>query len=142
MPAPRQLTPKLSVSPQISPEEVQAIAEAGFSTIICNRPDGEVPPGLQAADVAAAAEAAGLAFIVNPVVHSSMTAEVVTRQRAAIEESAGPVLAYCQSGTRCTVLWMLGAAPDTPPAELIQTAARAGYDLAALAPRLQALHEG
>ncbi len=139
---PRQLTPKLSVSPQIAPEEVKALAEAGFSTIICNRPDGEVPPGLQAADIGAAAEAAGLAFVVNPVTHSTMTPEVIAQQRAAIEGAPGPVLAYCQSGTRCTVLWMLGAAPTTPPDELITTAARAGYDLAALAPRLEALHEG
>ncbi|MCO6382707.1 TIGR01244 family sulfur transferase [Oceanicola sp. 502str15] len=139
---PRQLTPKLSVSPQISPEEVQALAEAGFATVICNRPDGEVPPGLQAADIGAAVEAAGLVFVVNPVVHSSMTPEVVASQREAIESSPGPVLAYCQSGTRCTVLWMLGAAASTPPDELIATAARAGYDLAALAPRLEALHEG
>ncbi|MBS8226388.1 TIGR01244 family sulfur transferase [Vannielia litorea] len=138
---PRQLTPKHSVSPQIAPEEVEAIAAAGFTTIICNRPDGEVPPGLQAAAVQEAAEAAGLAFVVNPVVHSSMTPEVVERQRTAIEESAGPVLAYCQSGTRCTVLWMLGAAPSTPTDELVATAARAGYDLAALAPRLDALRK-
>ncbi|SIN83256.1 TIGR01244 family sulfur transferase [Vannielia litorea] len=142
MPALRQLTPKLSVSPQISPDEVQALAEAGFATIICNRPDGEVPPGLQASDVGAAAEAAGLTFIVNPVVHSSMTDEVIARQREAIEAAPGPVLAYCQSGTRCTVLWMLGAAPDTPPAELIEAAARAGYDLGMLTPRLEALHQG
>ncbi|QDC10395.1 TIGR01244 family phosphatase [Oceanicola sp. D3] len=139
---PRQLTPKLSVSPQIAPEEVEAIAAAGFTTIICNRPDGEVPPTLQAASVEAAAQAAGLAFVLNPVVHSSMTPDVIERQRVAIEESPGPVFAYCQSGTRCTVIWMLGAAPTTPPDELIATAARAGYDLAALAPRLDALHQG
>ena len=139
---PRQLTPKLSVSPQIAPEEVQAIADAGFSTIICNRPDSEVPPHLQAAELQRAAEAAGLEFVLNPVVHTAMTEEIVARQHDTIAAAPGPVLAYCQSGTRCTVLWMLGAATATPSDELISTAAEAGYDLAALKGRLDALHQG
>lgn len=137
---PRQLTPKLSVTPQIEPEEVAAIAAAGFGTIICNRPDSEVPLELRADRIAQAAAEAGLEFVVNPVVHTSMTPEIVARQREAIESASAPVLAYCQSGTRSTVLWLLGAAAETPSDELLATAAAAGYQLGALKPQLDQLH--
>lgn len=138
----RQLTPHLAVSPQISPDEIPQIKAAGFTTVICNRPDSEVPPALQSAEMAAAVEAAGLTFVVNPAVHTAMTPELIARQKAAIAEAEGPVLAYCQSGTRSTVIWMLGEAETTAPDTLIETAAQAGYQLAALQPQLEALHKG
>ena len=37
----KALTPNLSVSPQILASELQAVADAGFKALICNRPDGE-----------------------------------------------------------------------------------------------------
>ena len=37
------LTTHLSVSPQILVSDMQALSEAGFKSIICNRPDGEGP---------------------------------------------------------------------------------------------------
>ena len=40
---PRTLTPRYTVSPQITPEDIPAIKEAGFTTVICNRPDQEIP---------------------------------------------------------------------------------------------------
>ena len=36
-----KVTDALSVSPQITAEDVAAIRDAGFRAIICNRPDGE-----------------------------------------------------------------------------------------------------
>jgi uncharacterized protein (TIGR01244 family) len=135
----REITPAYSVSPQIAPEDIPVIAAAGFTTVLCNRPDGEVPPGLQADDLRAAAEAAGLTFVVNPVVHTAMTEAVVARQRDTIAEG-GRTLAYCASGTRSTVVWMLGAAATTAPDALLAAALRAGYQLEGLRPQLEALH--
>ena len=37
----RRVTPDLAVSPQIAPEEIEAVKAAGFASIVCNRPDGE-----------------------------------------------------------------------------------------------------
>ncbi|MGI9500254.1 MAG: beta-lactamase hydrolase domain-containing protein, partial [Geminicoccaceae bacterium] len=39
----RKVTENLSVSPQITTSDIEAIAAAGFRSIICNRPDGEAP---------------------------------------------------------------------------------------------------
>src|SRR3546814_4759693 len=52
----RSLTPALSVSPQIDPADVVALAASGFRSIVCNRPDGEEAGQPTAAAIAAAAE--------------------------------------------------------------------------------------
>lgn len=40
----RKITDDLSVSPQITPENVVAIRDAGFRAIICNRPEAPSDP--------------------------------------------------------------------------------------------------
>lgn len=136
----RQLTPSYSVSPQIDPADMTAIREAGFTRIICNRPDAEIPPHLHAQQMAKAAEAAGLDFAVLPLTHDTMTPENIARQMS-LAEADGPVLAYCASGTRCSVIWSLGKATDSDLGvdEILSTTASAGYDLSALRPRLEHL---
>ena len=58
--------------------------------------------------------------------------------REAIAASDGPVLAYCASGTRSTIIWMFGAAGTIPVPELLAIASRAGYPLAAYRQQLEA----
>lgn len=101
----RQITPDYAVSPQISIDDVAEIKQAGFRSVICNRPEGEDPGQPSVASIKAAVEAAGLAFRWIPVVSGQMTAENVADQAAALDEIEGPVLAYCRSGTRCTNLY-------------------------------------
>ena len=129
----RPLTDAYAVSPQISPEDVPAIAAAGFRTVICNRPDVEVPPELRADAVGAAAMDAGLAFVVLPLTHDTLRGFAEEQARAA---SDGPTLAYCASGTRSTVVWAIGQAGAMPADEIVERAARAGYDLSPLRPEL------
>ena len=58
----------LSVSPQILPEDIAAIAAAGFRSVMCNRPDGEAADQPAFAEIEAAARAAGLeaAYLAKP----------------------------------------------------------------------------
>tara|TARA_R110002073_G_scaffold5380_7_gene33220 strand:- start:73 stop:621 length:549 start_codon:yes stop_codon:yes gene_type:complete len=135
----RPLSPTYAVSPQIAPEDVAAIAAAGYTTIICNRPDSEVPPALQAAALGAAAQAAGLAFVTIPVTHQTLNADMVTAQRAAMDASNGPVLAYCASGTRSSIVWSLGQAGEMSADAILSATAEAGYDLGGMRPQLAAL---
>ena len=116
----RTLTPDLSVSPQIAPEDAAAIAAAGFRTVICNRPDTENPPELHAARVRAAVEAAGMAFHDLPFDSRSMTAEVIVALRELIANAEAPVLAYCRTGTRCTNAWALGQAGERAPGDIVR----------------------
>lgn len=133
----RALTNEYAVSPQIMPEDIPAIVAAGFRTIISNRPDHEVVPGLQSGLVREAAEAAGLAFVENPLAQGEISPSEIRKQRDAIEASDGPALAYCASGTRSTIAWMYGAVLTTPAQELIDRAVKAGYPLGAMRPQLE-----
>ncbi len=135
----RTISPTYSVTPQIEPADLPAIKAAGFVAIICNRPDAEVPTELQAEALKIASEAAGLSFIANPVTHQTLNMDMVATQMAAMEAAGGPVLAYCASGTRSSIVWSLGQAGKMTPDDIIGATAKAGYDLAGLRPRLEAL---
>ena len=132
----RHLTPAYAVSPQIEPGDVAAIREAGFTAIICTRPDEEVGADQAAEAMRAAAEAEGLVFHDNPVRNGALSAENVEAQHAVLENATGSVFAYCRSGTRSAIVWALGEAGRQPVGTIIETAARAGYDLSGLRPQL------
>lgn len=133
----RQITDAYAVSPQIAPEDVAALREAGFSTVIDNRPDAEVSGDLQADAMRAAVEGAGLTFVVNPIVPGNLTMDNVQAQREAIDAAEGPVLAYCASGNRSSIVWALAHAGDMEIDDLIALPARHGYDLNHLRPTLE-----
>ena len=124
----RHLTDSYAVSPQITPEDVAALKAAGFVRIICNRPDGEIPPALQAAQMRKAVEAAGLEFVENQIVPGNFAPEIIATQARALD-APGPVFAYCASGNRSSVVWAMSQAGKVPAGTLISTAARWGYNL-------------
>jgi len=135
----RTLSPAYAVSPQIGVEHIPAIVAAGYRTILCNRPDAEVPPNLQAAAIRAATEAAGLHFVLNPVTHQTLNMDMVAAQNAAMAASDGPVLAYCASGTRSSIVWSLGQAGKMATDDIIAATTRAGYDLQGMRGQLDSL---
>lgn len=135
----RPLTPDYAVSPQIEPGDLPAIKAAGYTTIIDNRPDGEIPDHLQTDPMREAAEALGLVFIPNPVIGGALTMANVTAQAEAMAAATGPVLAYCASGNRSSVVWALANAGKRPVDELVGIPARFGYQLDHLRPLLEAL---
>lgn len=135
----RRLTDTYAVSPQIALEDLPALKAAGFTTIIDNRPDAEIPADLQAAVLRQASEAMGLTFIVNPIIGGGMTVDNVAAQRAAIEAASGPVFAYCASGNRSSVVWALAHAGQMPTDDLIQIPARFGYQLEGVRGQIDAL---
>ncbi len=101
-----------------------------------------MPVELQAGAIRIAAEAAGLAFVLNPVTHQGLDDDMVHLQRQTIDDAGGPVLAYCASGTRSSIVWSLGQAGRMPADAIIAATSRAGYDLGGLRARLEALAGG
>jgi len=134
-----QITDDYAVAPQIAPEDMVALKAAGFTTVVCNRPDAEIPVDLHADAMAVAAAEAGLEFVVNPIGHAGLDEGIVTRQAACITSSEGPVLAYCRSGTRSTVVWGVARASDLGADAVIEKAAAAGYDLSHMRPLFESL---
>jgi len=130
MPDFRRVTDDFATAPQIAIADVAEAARQGFKTIISNRPDGEEPGQPTAAEVEAAAKAAGLAFFHIPV-RGGPTPEQVEQTQAILAEADGPVLAFCRSGTRSIVTWSLSQATSgaRPRDELVGLGRDAGYDL-------------
>lgn len=126
----RPLTDHYSVTPQITPDDIAAIKAAGYATVIDNRPDPEIPAPLHAEAMREAVEAAGMAFVLNPVFPGQLTLDNVEIQRQAIDTATGPVLAYCASGNRSSIVWALANAGRMPTDALIAAGAKYGYQLA------------
>lgn len=134
----RQLTPDIAVSAQITPEDVDALAQAGFKVLINNRPDAEVGPGLDSESIGMLAEQAGLEYRYIPFTPGEITPQMVSAFSEAMS-LPGPKAAYCRSGNRSTVLWALSQAHLRSADDLSETAARAGYDLSGVRPLLESL---
>jgi uncharacterized protein (TIGR01244 family) len=124
------LTPDFSVAGQLQPTAMAQAAAAGFAMVINNRPDHEEPGQPDSASMAAAAQGAGLAYVHIPMGAAGLSPDMIEATRLAIADAPGPVLAFCRSGNRSSILWGLAkAARGEDPARLAQTAAAAGYDL-------------
>lgn len=108
----RPVSANYHVCPQIAPDDVADIARAGYTTLVCMRPDDEVPSQPRCAEVAAAARAHGLDFHFIPARSGAVTAPQAAALREVLRAAGGPVLSYCASGNRCTLAWQL--AMDLP----------------------------
>jgi uncharacterized protein (TIGR01244 family) len=117
-------------SPQIGLPEVELAKAMGVTLIINNRPELESPDQTPGAEIEAAARNAGIAYVAIPVTHAGFSEPQVAAMARALEGAAGPVLAYCRSGTRSTLLWALAeASTGADPDDLAAAAAQAGYDV-------------
>ena len=136
----RKLTDTFFAAPQISISDVEDAKAAGISLIINNRPEDESADQTSGAEIAAAAQAAGIAYVAIPVTHAGFAEWQVTAMADAIEQADGKILAYCRSGTRSTLLWALArAAKGDHPAVLSGQAADAGYVLSYVAAMMDML---
>jgi uncharacterized protein (TIGR01244 family) len=135
----RKLVEGVYASPQIGLEEVAEAKAMGVTLIVNNRPEGESDDQTSGEDIATAAEAAGIAYVAIPVTHAGFS-EWQVRAMAEALDRGGPVLAYCRSGTRSTLLWALARArAGENPATIAAQAAAAGYDIAPIRQVMDAL---
>lgn len=136
----RKADPNFAVAGQINVEDVGRAATEGYRTLIVNRPENEDPGQLSHAEIAAAAKAAGLKFHVLPFTGPPPPA-IVAETAEILEAAQGPVLAYCRTGRRSIMAWAMAQALTgaRSPAELIEMAGKAGYDLEGARPALETL---
>ena len=131
------LSDDYSVSPQIDVTDVPSIAQAGFKSVICNRPDQENPVSRQIEAIKASVEAAGMDFAENVFDPSSFGPDKIERQAELLAQLPGPVFAYCASGNRCSVVWAFTQAGRVATDRILDATTRAGYQLAHLRPQLE-----
>lgn len=110
----KPLTPRLSVAPQLTVDDIARVARSGYRSIICNRPDEESPDQPSADDIRAAAQAAGLAFAYIPAISGALTDANASAMRSALETLPAPTLAYCRSGARAEKLAQMAGLLDDP----------------------------
>lgn len=96
---------QVSFAGQITPEQVQEIADQGFKTIINNRPDGEAPDQPKSADIEAAAKAAGLAYKEISFAGSELNLQHVEDFADYFNQAEQPVLMFCRTGNRSNGLY-------------------------------------
>lgn len=139
----RQITDTIFVSPQIGTEAIAEAKALGIVRIINNRPEDESDDQIPGAAIEAAAREAGIDYVAIPVTHAGFSQAQVDAMQQALESAAGPVLAYCRSGTRSTLLWALARAKTGDnPAVIASNAAAAGYDVTPVRQLIEMLAAG
>ncbi len=136
----RQIEDGMFASPQLVASDIAEATRLGVKLVICNRPDDEEAGQPPCAEIEAAARAAGMEFRSIPVTGGGFAAPQVDAMVDALAGAEGPVLAYCRSGTRSTLLWSLAqASMGRDPAEIVEAALRAGYDITPVRPAVEML---
>ena len=130
------ITETVTASPQVCPDDLTAIREAGYRAVICNRPDGEAADQPTFEEIEAAAHKAGLEARYLPIVAGKVSDADADAFDAALTELPGPVLAYCRTGTRSATLWSLASADRLDPSEILSKTKAAGYDMAGVVRRI------
>ncbi|CAN5404514.1 bifunctional protein tyrosine phosphatase family protein/NAD(P)/FAD-dependent oxidoreductase [soil metagenome] len=125
----KALTAELSVSPQLSPSEMRAVAAAGFRSVICNRPDGEGSDQPLFSEVERSATDAGMQIRYLPAESGKVTDDQGAAFGALMAELPKPVLAFCRTGMRSTTMWALSQADKLPLPRIIELSSKAGFDL-------------
>ena len=123
-----KLSESLSVAAQITPQDVPNIAAQGFTTVVCNRPDGEVPDQASMDEIEAACNAAGLLFVRYPINAMNFPGADLDGLGELFDDPSQSVLAYCRTGTRCANLWVATRSDEDMP-EAIKVARGIGFDL-------------
>ena len=123
-----QLTETLSVAAQVTPQDIPNIAAQGFSTVVCNRPDGEVPGQASMDAIEAACNEANLLFVRYPVDALNFPGPDLEGLGELFDDAGQRVLAYCRTGTRCANLWVATRSAEERQAA-VQVAREIGFDL-------------
>ena len=130
---------ELTVSDQITIEDLKEIQAQGYKTIFCNRPDQESEGQLTFLTIEKEAQNLGIKAIHQPVIGGQISDDDIAQFGSSFELAQKPIFAYCRTGTRCSMLWALSHAKILPIDEILSKAQIAGYDLSPIKDRLNSL---
>jgi len=107
----RAIAPDVCVAPQLTPAAMADAAQAGFKSVVNNRPDFEHGPDQPSnAEIEAAARAAGLEYRFLPVQSAYQSPEEIAAMAKLLDELPRPLLMFCRSGARSARLYQSAAA--------------------------------
>ena len=124
----------MCIRDRITPQDIRELATQGFTTVVCNRPDGESPDQAGMDEMEAACHEADVLFVRYPVSVLNFPGADLEGLGTLFDDPNQKVLAYCRSGTRCANLWILSR-DDASRADAIAVARAIGFDLSMAAVR-------
>ncbi len=125
-----RIAPGFAVTSAMEPDDFAQAAALGFRAIINNRPDGEDPHQLTAADEALHAASAGMGYAHVPASKLELFSDsVVEPMQRALAELDRPILAHCQYGVRSAIAWAAVSARERPVEAVLAHLKEAGFDL-------------
>lgn len=133
----KTINTQMSVCGQVELGDVAEIKKLGYVALINNRPDYEVEQQPTNDQIRQAAQEAGLDYYFLPVGREGLSPKTLVQTCDILAQAAGPVLAFCRTGTRSTTVWALSQAGKSSAQEIIDQARIAGYDISHLQPHLE-----
>lgn len=126
-----QLDEKTFVAGQIYPGDIAHIANRGIGCIVNNRPDGEEAMGQPSAEeILVETMKNGLTFTSLPFTAPTLTPGFVRQFVEILDGASKPLLAYCRTGNRSTMLWASARiAQGAPLEQVLERALEANYDI-------------
>ena len=101
LPPLRPLSADVTATSQLEPAAMALLAEAGFKSVINNRPDHEGGADQPTSEmIEAAATAAGLSYAHLPVAPGYQSPEEIARFGELLDAMPKPILVFCRTGTR------------------------------------------
>src|SRR5690349_15366301 len=113
------LTPDMTVSSQITGNDMTALKEPGLRTPMWHRPSGESTNQPLFAEIEIVAKRAGMGVFYLPVAPGRPPVEQTRQFGALLASQPTPVLAYCRSGMRSASMWALAQKDRLPPADIV-----------------------
>lgn len=133
---PIQLSAKYFVLPQITESDLEDYVSQGFEVIVNNRPDNESEGQPLSKELALKAQSLGVEYVFNPVDLSKLSQAQLDLQLEVVSGDK-KVLAFCRTGTRSSVLWVLNNQVNMRFDELVSSVSSKGFDLARCLPAME-----
>lgn len=100
-----ELEAQVYANGQLDAEDFAKLAANGVKTIVNNRPDGEDPDQLPAAEAERLSGELGMAYYFIPVGRDGVTPQAAEAFAKILAEAQKPIIAYCRSGMRSSTLY-------------------------------------
>ena len=123
----------LTISGQISSDDLKQLSERGVKTLIVNRPDGEGPDQPNFEEIKRQAEKHGITAFYLPVKAGAVTDGEGKEFGQLLNNHPLPAHAYCRTGMRSLTLWALSqSAAGVSFEDINRSAEHTGFDISGL----------
>ena len=125
-----KLNENITVGPQPSADEINALPSSGFKSVVNFRTAGEDEQTLSPDDEGEKVRAAGMQYLHVPVSMDSMNQSKVDAFREKLKALPTPIFAHCKSGKRAGAMTMMHVAveQDMSGEQALQKAEEMGFE--------------